>query len=256
MTATVFPFILDGFPRTGSTTLSRILDAHPDINCSVEPFNSRRYGGEFNRLALQHGSVAVALDLIRLRWNGLKHVWEPGTGWPFVENPDLNDDILRHSGIIITLRRRNLLRQFVSDYVSKRLGFWVGTSEEFYARLATAYLPGINLGDAKRFLEEAVDAISRRDQLLSSLPAKQLVLFYEDIFGDGQNLDSQIEFCNSLFAQLGHLPQKDDAFREQCAQYLSPAQYKWANNDIYARIPGSRLLDKELGNDVTGRLFI
>src|SRR5450756_463014 len=109
MNPVLFPFVLDGFPRCGSTTLMRILSSHPDIECCMEPFHPKRFGGEFNRLALQHQSVAAPLDLIRLRWNGLKHVWEPGTGWPFVENPGLNDDLVRNAGIVVSLRRRNLL---------------------------------------------------------------------------------------------------------------------------------------------------
>jgi hypothetical protein len=256
MTTTVFPFVLDGFPRTGSTTLTRILNSHPDIECCMEPFHPKRFGGEFNRLARQHNSVAASLELIRLRWNGLKHVWEPGTEWPFVGHQNLNDDLVRHAGIVVTLRRRNLLRQYVSGYVSKRLGFWVGTREEFYARLDSAYLPPITLSDARAALAEAACALDRRDELLRGLPAKQLVLFYEDIFEENEDPDKQVAFCNWLFVQLGHQPLEDDDFRILCRLYFNPTQYRWANNDVYARIPGSRLLDEEIGNDATGRLFI
>jgi hypothetical protein len=94
MSSTLFPFVLDGFPRTGSTTIMHLLNAHPDIRCCMEPFHPKRFGGDFNRLAVEHNSVAEPLVLMQARWNGLKHVWEPGTGWPFQGRQNLNDDLV------------------------------------------------------------------------------------------------------------------------------------------------------------------
>lgn len=250
-----FPFVLDGFPRTGSTTLMRVLNVHPDIKCCMEPFHPQRYGGEFNRLAVEDGTVATALDLISLRWNGLKHVWQPDSAWPFVARPNLNDDLIRRAAIIVSLRRRNLLRQFVSAYICKHIGFWVGTSAEFNARLNTSYLPPIDLSVAKASLAAARDAVVRRDELLSQLSPASFILTYEEMFEKVQTSDEQLAFCNSLFSRLGHRPLEDEGLLAQCLDYLNPAQYRWASNDVYARIPGSTLLDTTLGNDTTGYLF-
>jgi hypothetical protein len=185
----------------------------------------------------------------------LKHVWEPGTGWPFTGNPELNDDLVRRAVIVITLRRRNLLRQIVSGYISKRLGFWVGTAAEFNARLNSSYLPSISTSEAKIALAQIVAASRKRDELLGTLQVKRVDLVYEDIFEIDNATDKQISFCNWIFSELGHRKLEDDAFRAQCQQYFDPALYRWANNDVYARIPGSHLLDKVVGNDITGRLF-
>jgi hypothetical protein len=81
------------------------------------------------------------------------------------------------------------------------------------------------------------------------------VLYYEDIFEGEIESEKQVSFCNSLFVRLGHRALAEEDIRNRCLQYFSPAQYRWANNDVYARLPGSRLLDEQLGNDVTGRLF-
>ncbi len=250
-----FPFILDGFPRCGSTTLTRVLNAHPDIRCCMEPFHPKRYGGQFNEIALQQGSVKGALDLIRLRWNGLKHVWEPGTAWPFDQHQELNDDLVTHAGTIITVRRRNLLRQFVSSYISKNLGFWVGTSAEFYERLDTACLPALTVDKTRTALEEMIAAHEKRDRLLATLPARQEVLYYEDIFEGSADLDQHVASCNALFVVLGHCPLEDETFRELCGRFFDPMEYKWANNEVYARIPGAQLVDKELASENTGSLF-
>src|ERR1035438_6924165 len=125
---TFFPLVLDGFPRCGSTTLARILSLHPDIECCMEPFHPKRHGGEFHRLALKAGTVEPALNLLSARWNALKHVWEPSTAWPFRERQDLNDDVVKNAEIVVSLRRRNLLRQIVSSHISKNLHFWIGTT--------------------------------------------------------------------------------------------------------------------------------
>ncbi len=246
--------MLDSFPRTGSTTLLRVLNAHPDIECCMEPFHPKRYAGEFNRLALQGSSVIRSLELIKLRWNGLKHVWEPGTAWPFVGHQHLNDDLIRQAAITVTLRRRNLLRQFVSNYICKKLGFWVGTSNEFIARLDCAYLPPVNICEAAAAMKTATIALSQRDELLSSL-SSQFILYYEDIFEGEIESEERVSFCNSLFMRLGHRPLTEEHIRNHCLQYFSPAEYRWSNNEVYDRLPGSRLLDAQLGNDVTGRLF-
>ena len=255
MTHRKFPFILDGFPRCGSTTLTRILNAHPDIECCMEPFHPKRFGGEFHALALQQGSVAAALDLIRMRWNGLKHVWEPHTAWPFTDHQELNDDLLKHSAIILTIRRRNLLRQFISMYVSKHLGFWVGTRADFHSRLDTAYLPPLTVTAAREALTQMLEASHRRDHLLASLPARQELLYYEDLFELATDLDQRVAFCNALFVKLGYWRLDDGAFKEQCRKLFDPEEYKWADNDVYARIPGATLIDEEVGSDATGRLF-
>jgi hypothetical protein len=248
--------MIDSFPRTGSTTLVRVLNTHPDINCCMEPFHPRRYGGEFSSLVQRDGNTEAALEHIRFRWNGLKHVWEADTGWPFVGQQHLNDDLIRRAEIILSLRRRNLLRQVVSGYISKCLDFWVGTSAEFYARLDGSYLPPISIPEVAATLATITEALKRREHLLCGLTAKRLTIYYEDFFGDDAGPDRQYEICHRLFAEIGHRPLEEHVVRTQCSEYLSPNKYRWANNDVYARIPGSELLDKQLGNDVTGHLFI
>jgi hypothetical protein len=156
---------------------------------------------------------------------------------------------------VVTIRRRNLLRRFISGYISSHLGFWLGTSAQFYARLDGAYLPPVAVSEAEQAIISSIQAQQRRDQLLSKLSIKKIDLIYEDIFEGNKDLDSDVAFCNWLFMELGYRPLNDDGFRDLCQRHFSPDHYKWANNEVYARIPGSRQLDIELGNDVTGHLF-
>ena len=248
-----FPLLLDGFPRCGSTTLARLLSLHPEIDCCLEPFHPKRFGGEFNRLALQAGTVRPALNLLAGRWSGLKHVWEPGTGWPFKEHPELNDDLVSNVDVIISLRRRNLLRQIVSMHISKHLRFWIGTREEFRQHLDSACLPPLSVANAAKFLEEALFALERRDHLLRSLRSKQLVFYYEDFFN--LEFDQQIIGLNRLFIELGRAPINDYDLTSLAHPFLDQSAYKWADNEVYDRVPGIRLIDEQIGSDLTGRIF-
>ncbi len=248
-----FPFVIDGFPRTGSTSLTRALDAHPDIACCMEPFHPTRFNGEFNRLACRDG-MREALRTIRIRWNGLKHVWEPGTAWPFIGFASLNDDLVRNAEIVIVMRRRNLLRQYVSAVVSRRLGFWVGTASEFKMRFQHSYPPVLDLKNASRALFLMTDALARRDSLLESTSCKQIRLYYEDIFERGYDYAAFAEIINSLFEALGHR----QLWKEEMTtsvRYLNPGEFKWMTNEIYECLPNAKLLDKELGSKATGYLL-
>jgi hypothetical protein len=248
-------FVLDGFPRTGSTTLTRILNLHKDIQCAMEPFHPKRYEGVYNDIAQEQGVSAAIREIGQQNHNGLKHIWEPETSWPFVGRQDLNDAIVAHAEVVITVRRRNLLKQFVSGYVCRHLRFWVGTRADFYARLNTVVLPPIRVSNAAAAIEAAHSAIVQRETLLATLPARQRVLYYEDIFRDNTTLDQQVNFCNDLFGFLGFAALDSEKFRRECKSEFSPDIYKWSSDEIYARIPGVAALDRALGNDETGRIF-
>src|SRR5271169_3144199 len=99
-------FVIDGPTRTGSTTLAALLNCHPEINCLIEPFHPRRYGGQFHGMAIERRKIQPVLDLIWCRWTCIKHVWEPN-GWPFPENPELNDAVIGEAKGVLFLTRRN-----------------------------------------------------------------------------------------------------------------------------------------------------
>jgi hypothetical protein len=112
------------------------------------------------------------------------------------------------------------------------------------------------VAEAQASLAEATDAMRKRDELLRGLSAKQLVIFYEDIFEASEGgPDRQADFCNWLFVQLGYQPVETGLLIAKCQKYFDPTKYKWANNEVYARIPGMQLVEKQLGNEINGRIF-
>jgi hypothetical protein len=185
----------------------------------------------------------------------LKHVWEPGNGWPFAGHPELNDALVLEAPMVLSMRRRNLLRQFVSGHVSRHLSFWVGTKSEFDDKLRSAYLPPLTMDGTRRALEQMEAALTRRASLLQQHGKQVHTLFYEDVFQQNWTVTEQVNFCNSLFQKLGFAPLDDETFRQTCQELFDPAEFQWASSSLYASIPNARVVDDALGNDQVGRLF-
>lgn len=248
-------FVIDGMTRTGSTTLARLLSCHSDISCLMEPFHPRRYQGQFHQMALRAGSVTSALALIWHRWVAFKHVWEVDTGWPFTGHPELNDGIVLAGGSVIFLRRRNLLRRYVSAAVSRRLTFWVGTRDEFVARLEETQLPELAPDRVRNALEQDIQANERRACLLETNGIRWMPVFYEDIYSRHLTNDQRLSMIDSILQFLGFEQIGQEKFQRQCLPLLDPDTYRWASAETYLKIPGITDIERELGCERTGWLF-
>lgn len=248
-------FIIDSLPRTGSTTLARLLNCHPEIKCLVEPFHPRRYDGQFHAMALQASSVEPALNLIWHRWNGIKHVWDAFRSWPFPENPKLNDGIIREAGHVILLERRNLLRRYVSGMISMQLDFWIGTQQQFRARLENAQLKELNPANVLRELKKDRAAAEQRLKFVQSEGVPSMHLFYEDLFEVGITTQQQFETMSSILRFLGFSEVSESAFRNEWVPLLDRDTYQWASADVYRMIPGIEDLEREIASDEVGWLF-
>jgi hypothetical protein len=249
-------FVIDSLPRTGSTTLARLLNTHPDIRCLVEPFHPLRYDGQFHKMALQAQSVEPALNLIWHRWSGIKHVWQASSkGAPFPRNPDLNDGIVLGAGRVVFLQRRNLLRRYVSARISQQLCFWIGTRQEYLARLENIQLREFEPASVLQEIEKDRAGIEQRLRLLREHDIHTLHLFYEDLFGDDATSTKQSEIMNGILRFLGYREISDGDFMQQWAPLLDKNTYQWASAEVYRMIPGIEQLEHELGSDETGWLF-
>jgi len=69
-------FVVFCLARTGSTTLTRLLNLHSQIRCMDEPFN-RDYHPEYARRATDRESLYELIDEIYQTHNGIKHVADP-----------------------------------------------------------------------------------------------------------------------------------------------------------------------------------
>jgi hypothetical protein len=247
-------FVIDGLTRTGSTTLAALLNCHPDIRCLIEPFHPRRFDGQFHAMAMAGQSVGPVLELIWYRWVGIKHVWE-STGWPFAENPKLNDEVVLGAKKVIFLRRRNLLRRSISSLISRQLRFWVGTREELYARLENVQLRNVTPDVVIAELKRDQEAIQRRLLLFLQHNVEAMHLFYEDLYAEDITIRQRVATINDILGFLGFAAIGEDVFQGEWAHWVDPNIYRWSSADLYRRIPGIQNIENAVGCDETGWLF-
>lgn len=248
-------FVIDSLPRTGSTTLARLLDCHPDIKCLVEPFHPRRYNGQYYQMTMRARSVEPALSLIWHRWKGIKHVWLGPTGFPFPQNPELNDGVVLGASHVIFLERRNLLRRYVSSMISRQLDFWIGTRQEFCARLESIQLRELDPISVRDEIKKDKAAIERRLHFCREHNIRLLHLMYEDVFGEDVTAPEQMEIMNQILCFLGFCGVSEDQFSKEWIPLLDKHTYQWASPDVYRMIPRIKDLEREVGSDETGWLF-
>ncbi len=248
-------FIITSLPRCGSTTLARVLNCHPNINCLIEPFHPRRYQGQFHALAVDNFTFKTTLDLIWKKWNGIKHVWE-ASGWPFLHAPVLNDNMLLGSHKrIIFLSRRNLLRRFISNYICRHTRYWIGTKKEFQVHFDKCQLPTLDPTLTRAQIKRDFHSITQKLQFLKNHDVPALILNYEDIYRTDASVKDRVDFINSILTFLEFSPIDIELFTNDWQACFDSDSNQWASTEIYLRIPGIERIEREVGSDETGWIF-
>ena len=246
--------VIDSLPRVGSTSLARALNQHPDISVLIEPFHPRRYDGRFHQNALAQGSVAPVLRSIWRRFHVIKHVWEENA-WPFHDSPQLNDEVVLKTAKVVSMKRRNLLRRYVSNVLSRRLNFWIGTRQEFRSRIQEQDFIELHPPRVLTSLRRDAAAVSQREALLAARGHQVMYLMYEDLFGQSVTDDAKFEYFNNVIAFLGFRPLLEQEYLSGPAQFFRSDIYRWADEDLYQHLPNGRELDSALATEGFGRLF-
>jgi hypothetical protein len=247
-------FVILSLPRSGSTTLARMLNIHGEISCLIEPFHPQRYNGRFYAVATKC-SINAAVDGIWRNWNGFKHVWE-SNGWPFVNAPGLNDKIaLGGTHKIILLIRRNFLRRVVSNLISRQTRYWIGNRVDFERRLKATTLAELDSGALRKQICEDTDAVKRCCHGLLLNKDNARILYYEDVFDEHVAPADQFVTFNSILTFIGATHVSPDVFRERFQYYFDASVHRWATPDVYRRIPNIDQIESEVGSYETGWLF-
>jgi len=248
-------FVISSLPRCGSTTLARLLNCHPDVQCLIEPFHPKRYHGTFHELALAQGDVESALERIWSRWNGIKHVWE-ANGWPFVAQPGWNERVMSGPGVrVVFLNRRNLLRRLVSNLICRQTQYWIGSREEFCARLEQVRLKPLNPDFVLKQMQDDRDAVARAMDSLASRNVPTLSLCYEDVFREDATAAERLSLVNRVLTFLQFPAVSEQAFEESWQHHFNPDSNRWASPEVYQRIPGIERVEQQAGCEATGWLF-
>lgn len=247
-------FVLLSMPRTGSTTLARVLNFHEDIRCLIEPFHPHRYDGKFHAFAVRR-SMREAMAVIWERWNAIKHVWDL-EGFPFKDRPELNDDVTHDARCkVIFLIRRNILQRIVSHHLSRQTHTWVGPRDAFIDRLHLTEVAPLDPTAVRRQIEAEQEAIAAKVQFLKNSQIEHATVEYEALFSTATSIEAKRSRINEILSFLGFPPVTSALFAKEWSGNLDPVKHRWATADVYRRIPDIDRLEEAVGSDATGWLF-
>lgn len=245
--------LIDGLPRTGTTTLARIFAIHPDTCVIIEPFHPRRYEGRHHQAALAAREPNGSLDFAWDQWNVIKHVWEADTGWPFGSRPELQVELWRSATLVIAANRRNLVKRYVSAEISRTLRFWIGTRQEFQQRLSRVSLLPLDPQQAIAAIRRDREALQRRDEFLRSERIGNVGFSFEEFFR--ASMKEQFQKINELYIESGLRPLPRTYLVRHATRWLDPAEYQWSSDAVYSAIPHISAFSAALANEEGGTLF-
>ena len=240
------------FPRTGSSTLRKLFDLHPNLSCIHEPFNEdlsnvRDYTD--NQLDVADIDSADQLNAVLERMfankSVLKHLEVQLT-------PDLNRTLITYPGTkLIFLWRRNLLQRLVSNYISISAQYYHGDRSVI---LGKTFEP-VPIAQLQRMLRRDQESIENWRTFAKQHAASYFELAYEDLYELDLTEEQKLVTLNEMFEFLGVGELTRPGLVAKAKDLLKPENSKLNSELTYRRIPNIRHIDELLGNDVTGRIF-
>lgn len=244
--------VLLSWPRTGSSSLWRLLGAHPELSLMEdEPFNENFAGWSpansdyLSRIAPGVDPFLRVLDELLDTYDGIKvldYQLDEGQLAALVTRPALS---------MIYLRRRNLLQTAVSDRIAKQVRIWnrwdVGPDEELGDRYRS--LHPLDIDDLRAYMKDLRAHLAWIDTILdrrTDPPVHQVC--YEDLF-----LSSPVRqrvVLNALWAFLSLTPATDPLLD----RFLDHRNARLGASDTYGRLPNADQVNDLLGSEEAGFL--
>ena len=250
------PFIIFSLARTGSTTLIRMLNCRQGVRCVFEPFNTRNADprlSQCNPMRRQHG-LAYTVNWLWTMCNGFKHVWR-WDGWPFLDDPDLNRQVLVGLGArVILLQRRNRLRRAISVQISDQMQLWTPNTAEEFRRIREHKFQALDLAKLREEIDGAAAAMDWARRELVAAGVSWRAAAYEDFFEPAADPTPRLEAVQSLleFLDVGRATERE---RVAMRTLLNPALTGFQNAAAYSRIPNIDEVERALGGAATGFVF-
>lgn len=241
--------LLVAHPRSGSTSLYKILQLHPELNILEEPFNEgfTTWNPDHpNYLERIHDIASLDAQLAEIftTYNGVKVL-------DYQLPDELNIHLLhRPDFAIIFLRRRNLLQSVVSALIAIHTNVWkkwemVKPVEEYFQMLQP-----LDVKEIQRQISWYKAHLDFIESIVDGRPDKAVVkLTYEELyFVPPEQRNEQIA---AIWRLLGLAPLDV----EQIQVYLQPESMKMNSPATYALLSNAEEIEQRCGNDVTGWLF-
>ena len=244
--------VLLAWPRSGSSSLWRMLQAHPGLDLMPdEPFNESfadwapgnpDYLARVQDIATLDDVLAVLFQ----RYRGIK-----------VLSYQLDDDQLRHlvrrpDLWIVYISRRNLLQTAVSDRIAKQTRLWNRWDADPGKPFERYYdnLEPLDVEDLRAYVRDLADHLRWVDELLRGrADGRVFRLRYEDLYLSDPG--TQRDLLESMWSFLEVTPLAADAV----GRYLDPRVASLGGPATYRRLPNAAEIDAALGSAETGRLL-
>lgn len=250
-----YHFIVYASPRTGSTSLSLALNGYLGIRCAVEPFSADS-GGNVRDRVCDLPSLEREVGHLWHRYNGLKHIWKPN-GFPFEGQPELNDYLLTAAtDRVVLLNRRNALQRIVSWQIAAQADVFHVWKETDRTRLLSHRFQPLDKTVIEKQLVHERDAIAAVKGRLDEVGRPYMMLWYEDLFGDGSR-EQVLSSFRDVTAFITGRPFRPKCLKRSVLNLLDSANPQMKVNSLqtYELVPNIREIEDQLGCDETGYLF-
>jgi len=235
--------------RSGSSSLYRLLQLHPDLHIAEEPFHegfSTWYPGEKNYIDHITDITSMEEQLAELftKYNGIKilqYQLDPALYTHLLLKPELR---------IIFLRRRNLLRAAVSGRIAEQTGAWKvwdlhESIAERYQKLQPLAIPRL-----REIIQGECTSMDMYESIVDQrAPGSYIKLWHENLYTPAVEHNRSV--LQGVFDLLGlTLPSTAEIDR-----LLDPAITKLNSDESYRFVPNIDEVEAHLGSDETGWLF-
>jgi len=234
-------------PRSGSNTLTAILNEHPEVNLMTEPFNEEREKWEEGNKNYKNETRTIAdldrvLEEIHQSYNGFKTL-------SYQLPEELTDYLLTKKGYeVIFLYRKNLLQTMVSAFIAEQTTAWSIEDKQKQEELKE-----LKPLDIKK-LEEQIDYLKEDTEHYRNTLQKENISFFEVAYEELFHIPikEQMKKVEAIFTFL-ELDVPTDK-REAIEKLLSPKR-RMTNTDTYKLVPNIQEIEDKLGSPEFGFLF-
>ncbi len=248
-----YRFLIYALPRSGSTSLVKVLNAYAGIECANEPFNLAVYPDVRGRVT-DLPSLQREFAWLWRRFNGFKHICE-FRGWPFAEQPLLEDYIVTSAPkTVILLHRRNLLRRIASHEISRQSQIWHVNRGDERAKLLEHPFKPLDRAAIRQRLEEERQAFAEVQRRLDRGKVRYRIISYEDLFGDASE-EQRIAVLREIIAFITRVSFNPKRLQREALRIMDPQKSRVNSAETYELVPSIHEVEDEFGCDETGYLF-
>ena len=247
-----YKVIIFAHPRSGSTSLAKVLDLSPDIDMAIEPMHPS-YGKwhlqerSYIETIKDTGTLEQALQEIFLKHNAMK-----------ILSYQLPKELYRHMLNIpdlkvIFLRRTNILKAIVSVLIAEQTQIWQKSDFENISGdpyHAIAPLPIDGPEGIRSRLKAFKEDMQYWDSFMSQKAEDTCIkITYEDLFekGMGQSLE-----CMDKIFEFLRITKPDNG---SVAAFTEPEKQRINSKDTYKLVPNIEKINKEFGDKINGFLY-